>query len=53
MLKDMSWRMFEKTGNVDTYLLFKEISEYEKTTVFNSDNTVPELINPREGLVIS
>ena len=30
MIKDMSWKMFKTTGNVDSYLEFKQIKNLER-----------------------
>lgn len=36
---DFTWRVFSKTGNIDTYLLFKEI---QKESMETPDDTQDE-----------
>jgi hypothetical protein len=36
---DFTWRVFSNTGNIDTYLLFKEI---QKESMETPDNTQDE-----------
>ncbi|MBE7039332.1 MAG: YqzL family protein [Ruminococcaceae bacterium] len=31
MYRDLSWSMFEKTGSIDQYLLYKELQQTDKS----------------------
>jgi hypothetical protein len=35
---DFTWRVFSKTGNIDTYLLFKEIQKESMETPNDTEN---------------
>jgi len=40
MIKNLAWNMFKNTGNIDTFLEFKQISDIENNNVggiFNGD----------------
>ena len=40
MIKNLAWNMFKNTGNIDTFLEFKQISDIENNNVggiFNDD----------------
>lgn len=32
MIEEISWKMFEKTGNIDQYMLYKEIENTLKSS---------------------
>ncbi|MDD2637227.1 MAG: YqzL family protein [Bacteroidales bacterium] len=40
MLKDFFWRTFENTGNIDNYMFFKELSNFE-----NQNNEIKQAKN--------
>lgn len=42
MIRDFVWRMFEETGNIDNYMLFKDI-EFKKSTNSKIENEVLQL----------
>lgn|GEM_PF-2335332 len=47
MLKDFLWKTFEYTGNIENYMFFKELSDFENKNVKDkkSNESVPDLDN--------
>ena len=37
MMRDFSWQVFAKTGYVDSYLLYRELSEIEENEEFEGE----------------
>ncbi|MBS2969735.1 YqzL family protein [Metabacillus sp. KIGAM252] len=47
-MKDFTWKVFYQTGNIDTYLLFKEM---EKEHADGPESQEDELISPDFPLI--
>lgn len=43
---DFTWKVFAQTGNIDTYLLFKELEKENKETPESQDNKLTEIDYP-------
>ncbi|MCQ6273642.1 YqzL family protein [Bacillus sp. V3B] len=43
---DFTWKVFSQTGNVDTYLLFKELEKENKEIPGNKDEELEEIDFP-------
>jgi hypothetical protein len=39
---DFTWKIFSQTGNIDTYLLFKELEKEEREKPGNHDEELAE-----------
>ena len=37
MIKNIAWNVFKNTGNIDTFLEFKQIKEIENNKISNAD----------------
>jgi len=37
MIKNIAWNMFKNTGNIDTFLEFKQIKDIENNNIVNSN----------------
>lgn len=37
MIKNIAWNMFKNTGNIDTFLEFKQIKEIENNNLLSSN----------------
>ena len=37
MLKDFSWNVFEKTGSIESFLLYNTIKKQDKEGLFNAN----------------
>ena len=40
MIKKLAWDAFKKTGNINTYLEFKEIESAEKSLDYNQNSNI-------------
>ena len=40
MIKKLAWDAFKKTGNINTYLEFKEIESAEKNLDYNQNSNI-------------
>ncbi|MGX1431311.1 YqzL-like protein [Cytobacillus horneckiae] len=45
-MKDFTWKLFSHTGNIDTYLLFKELEKDNQDIPENQDEELAELDFP-------
>ncbi|AGK54958.1 YqzL family protein [Bacillus sp. 1NLA3E] len=43
---DFTWKVFSSTGNIDTYLLFKEIEKEKPEIPGNQDDELAEIDFP-------
>lgn len=43
---DFTWKIFSNTGNIDTYLLFKEIEKEKQELPGNQDEELAEVDFP-------
>jgi hypothetical protein len=43
---DFTWRVFVQTGNIDTYLLFKELEKENKEIPDNLDDELAQIDFP-------
>lgn len=43
---DFTWKLFSSTGNIDTYLLFKELEKENQEIPGDQDNELAELDFP-------
>lgn len=44
MIKKLAWDMFKNTGNIDTFLEFKQIKEIENSNIINqASGIIPEI----------
>jgi hypothetical protein len=43
---DFTWKLFSQTGNVDTYLLFKELEKENQEIPGNQDEELEEIDFP-------
>lgn len=43
---DFTWKVFSQTGNVDTYLLFKELEKEKQEIPGNQDEELEEIDFP-------
>jgi hypothetical protein len=43
---DFTWKVFSQTGNVDTYLLFKELEKERQEIPGNQDEELEEIDFP-------
>ncbi|MGG5255012.1 YqzL family protein [Neobacillus sp. SM06] len=43
---DFTWKVFTQTGNIDTYLLFKELEKEEKETPGILDDELAQIDFP-------
>jgi hypothetical protein len=43
---DFTWKLFSQTGNVDTYLLFKELEKETQEIPGNQDEELEEIDFP-------
>ena len=40
MIKNIAWNMFKNTGNIDTFLEFKQIKDMENNNLVNSNDVL-------------
>ena len=40
MIKNIAWNMFKNTGNIDTFLEFKQIKDIENNNIANSNGII-------------
>ena len=45
-LLDFTWKVFSQTGNIDTYLLFKELEKENSGTPEGKDDELDEIDFP-------
>ncbi|MBL4951362.1 YqzL family protein [Neobacillus sp. OS1-32] len=43
---DLTWKVFTQTGNIDTYLLFKELEKENQEIPGNSNEELAQMDNP-------
>ncbi|MDZ5470950.1 YqzL family protein (plasmid) [Bacillus sp. 31A1R] len=43
---DLTWKVFTQTGNIDTYLLFKELEKENQEIPGNQDEALAEVDFP-------
>jgi hypothetical protein len=43
---DFTWKLFSQTGNIDTYLLFKELEKDNQETPEKDDGELAEIEYP-------
>ncbi|MHC0035874.1 YqzL family protein [Pseudoneobacillus sp. C159] len=43
---DFTWKVFSQTGNIDTYLIFKELEKEKQEIPRNSDEELAEVDFP-------
>jgi hypothetical protein len=43
---DFTWKVFSQTGNIDTYLLFKELEKERQETPVNMEDELAEVDFP-------
>lgn len=43
---DFTWKLFAQTGNIDTYLLFKELEKDDQEIPGNQDNELAQIDFP-------
>ncbi len=43
---DFTWKVFSQTGNIDTYLLFKELEQEKREIPGNSNDELAEIDFP-------
>lgn len=43
---DFTWKVFKETGNIDTYLLFKELEQDSRETPDNQEEELAEFDFP-------
>lgn len=43
---DFTWKVFSKTGNIDTYLIFKELEKEKQEIPRNHDEELAEVDFP-------
>ena len=45
-LLDFTWKVFSQTGNIDTYLLFKELEKETPEIHYGKDDELEEIDSP-------
>ncbi|AYA77065.1 MULTISPECIES: YqzL family protein [Robertmurraya] len=45
-MMDFTWKVFSQTGNIDTYLLFKELEKENQDIPGNQDDELAEVEFP-------
>lgn len=43
MIKNIAWNMFKNTGNIDTFLEFKQIKDLERNNITNTISTIQKV----------
>ena len=43
MIKNIAWNMFKNTGNIDTFLEFKQIKDIENNSITNTASTIQKV----------
>ena len=43
MIKNIAWNMFKNTGNIDTFLEFKQIKDMENNSITNTASTIQKV----------
>ncbi|MCM3586296.1 YqzL family protein [Mesobacillus maritimus] len=43
---DFTWKVFKQTGNIDTYLLFKELEQEKREIPENQEDELAEIDFP-------
>lgn len=43
MIKNIAWNMFKNTGNIDTFLEFKQIKDLESNNIINTIPTIQKV----------
>ncbi|XEC96824.1 YqzL family protein [Paenibacillus tarimensis] len=47
-MRNFSWNYFAMTGDVDAFLLYKEVDQHTRTEAAESSGSVPEMENEAE-----
>lgn len=45
MIKKIAWEMFEKTGNINTFMAFKNIEQVQKNGIDEMENYQNDIVN--------
>lgn len=53
MIKNIAWNMFKNTGNIDTFLEFKQIQNIEQGNVMNTAGIIQNSNIPVEGNMLN
>lgn len=43
MIKNIAWNMFKNTGNIDTFLEFKQIKDIENNNIANASSSISNI----------
>lgn len=43
MIKNIAWNMFKNTGNIDTFLEFKQIKDIESNNIIDTTSTIQKV----------
>ena len=43
MIKNIAWNIFKNTGNIDTFLEFKQIKDIENNNIINNASTIQKV----------
>ena len=43
MIKNIAWNMFKNTGNIYTFLEFKQIKDIESNNIINNTSTIQKV----------
>ncbi len=52
MIKNIAWNMFKNTGNIDTFLEFKQIRDIENKNIANA-SSISKVSTPNNGNILN